>query len=305
MRVIHFLLCCRGISSRHAAAFLVVVGIWIQAQSALGQWTLNGTKIYYSGGNVGVGTSNPARTLHVFSPTAYEYPLRLESPVTPAIDFVESSFGTIGYIGGGANGFLVGGGPHGLTIRSDGYGIYLGANASNATHMAILPNGSVGIGTSYPEQKLHVSGNVKVEGNIAAKYQDVAEWVPADISMEAGTVVIAAPGEVDHVLPSSKPYDTRVVGVVSAAPGIVLGEDGQGKLRIATVGRVKVKVDVGKIPIEVGDLLVTGSGQGVAMKSEPIKISGRTIHQPGTLIGKALEPLKSGTGQILVLLCLQ
>jgi hypothetical protein len=41
------------------------------------------------------------------------------------------------------------------------------------------------------------------------------------------------------------------------------------------------------------------------MKSEPIMIGNRQIHAPGTLIGKAFEPLESGTGEILVLLSLQ
>jgi hypothetical protein len=41
------------------------------------------------------------------------------------------------------------------------------------------------------------------------------------------------------------------------------------------------------------------------MKSEPVKVGGRLMHMPGTLIGKALEPLAKGRGEILVLLSLQ
>ena len=41
------------------------------------------------------------------------------------------------------------------------------------------------------------------------------------------------------------------------------------------------------------------------MRSEPIEFNGRKIHQPGTIIGKALQPLASGEGEILVLLSLQ
>lgn len=41
------------------------------------------------------------------------------------------------------------------------------------------------------------------------------------------------------------------------------------------------------------------------MKSEPIKVGGRLMHMPGTLIGKALEPLERGSKEILVLLGLQ
>ena len=36
------------------------------------------------------------------------------------------------------------------------------------------------------------------------------------------------------------------------------------------------------------------------MKSVSITIGGRQMHTPGTLIGKALEPLAHGTGEILV-----
>jgi hypothetical protein len=44
---------------------------------------------------------------------------------------------------------------------------------------------------------------------------------------------------------------------------------------------------------------------GVAMRSEPVSIGGVAMHRPGTLIGKALESLDKGTGEILVLLSLQ
>ena len=41
------------------------------------------------------------------------------------------------------------------------------------------------------------------------------------------------------------------------------------------------------------------------MRSEPIDIGSAKFHLPGTLIGKALEPLNEGEGEILVLLSLQ
>ena len=66
-----------------------------------------------------------------------------------------------------------------------------------------------------------------------------------------------------------------------------------------------MKVDATRAPIQIGDLLVTSDTPGLAMKSKPIAISGRRIHSPGTLIGKALEPLARGKGEILVLLSLQ
>ncbi|MDQ3011881.1 MAG: hypothetical protein M3X11_14380, partial [Acidobacteriota bacterium] len=88
-------------------------------------------------------------------------------------------------------------------------------------------------------------------------------------------------------------------------PGVILGEGGTGKVMVATTGRVKVKVDATRHPVKIGDLLVTSNKPGMAMKSHPIRVTGTLIHRPGTIIGKALEPLAKGQGEILVLLSLQ
>jgi hypothetical protein len=52
-------------------------------------------------------------------------------------------------------------------------------------------------------------------------------------------------------------------------------------------------------------MLVTSDVPGLAMKSEPVNIGGVRLHRPGMLIGKALEPLAKGRGEILVSLSLQ
>jgi hypothetical protein len=172
-------------------------------------------------------------------------------------------------------------------------------------------SGNVGVGTSSPTSKLHVAGsgrftgNLVVDGNIAAKYQDVAEWVHAAQQFAAGTVVVLDSTKSNHVISSSQSYDTRVAGVISAQPGITLGEQSDDKVLVATTGRVYVNVDATNGPIQIGDLLVTSDHEGFAMKSAPVEIGGARIHRPGTLIGKALEPLAGGTGKILVLLSLQ
>src|SRR5213076_690973 len=99
----------------------------------------------------------------------------------------------------------------------------------------------------------HVTGAVSTTGainaggaitgaTVSATYQDVAEWVPSTQKLAAGTVVVLDTNRTNHVLASSESYDTKVAGVVSAQPGITLGEGGEGKLLVATTGRVRVKV---------------------------------------------------------------
>src|SRR5262245_27949165 len=117
-----------------------------------------------------------------------------------------------------------------------------------------------------------IAGNVTVAGNIAAKYQDVAEWVPTLKKISPATVVIIDPSHDNHVLPASTPYDQRVAGVVSERPGLLLGEGGDDQVKVAHSGRVKVKVDASYGAIAAGDLLVTSATPGYAMRSEPVKV---------------------------------
>jgi hypothetical protein len=265
-----------------------------------------------SNGNVGIGTTTPRGTLDVNGRNAYI------GTIPVALGHASSGYPGIGYnFEAQADGdwkykvtdtaYMIG---LGQSHRMDFNYAPLGTGGNLITWntaMSIKNDGNIGIGTTTPDStsKLTVNGNVTVTGNIAAKYQDVAEWVPSSKAMLAGTVVVLDTAHMNQVLPSLKAYDTRVAGVVSGMPGIILGEAGDGKVKVATTGRVKVKVDATEKPIQVGDLLVTSDKEGIAMKSEPMEINGRPFHQPGTILGKALEPLPEGEGEILVLLSLQ
>jgi hypothetical protein len=254
--------------SINSSGGLCIAGDCKTAWSQVGgsQWTTSGSTINYGAGNVGIGIASPVYSLDV---------------------------------NGGVNSFRA----KAATVASTDT-IATFENTSGI-QMIVRGNGNVGIGTTSPANKLHVAGSITVDGNINAKYQDVAEWVESSQELPAGTVVILDPDKANQVVAATQAYDSRVAGVISLKPGIALGEAGEGRVLVASTGRVKVRVDAGNGPIKIGDLLVTSDKEGVAMKSVPVEIGGVRIHRPGTLIGKALEPLAQGTGEILVLLSLQ
>jgi hypothetical protein len=127
---------------------------------------------------------------------------------------------------------------------------------------------------------------------------DVAEYMQVTEKVTSGTVLIIWDDGKLH--PATTANDTRVAGIVSTAPGVTLGtkENGNpGEQIIAVAGRVPCKVDANYGSIHAGDLLTTSDNPGYAMKAIDPKI--------GTILGKAMGSLESGTGTIEVLVTLQ
>ncbi len=307
-----------------ATALLVLSAPQLRADCLSAPWTSDNTNGVYTTvcPKAGVGTATPAAKLHVFDASDANSFILMENSSTGTaavgvlraksnaaqVNFQSHGSGRVlsrfGVTLGGWNEFL-GSSGNGLAIgTTPGAGPLILGTASTA-RLNILENGRIGVGTATPTVDFEVNGTFKATTSIGAVYQDLAEWVPASHDLTPGTVVVLNSARNNEVMPSSTSYDTAVAGVVSKQPGIILGEGSATKEMIATTGRVKVHVTAANGPIRVGDLLSTSDKVGVAMRSQPIDLAGTKIHRPGTLIGKALEPLESGEGEILVLLSLQ
>lgn len=133
---------------------------------------------------------------------------------------------------------------------------------------------------------------------------DFAELMDTDgdpDAYEPGDVLVISLENDRSVALSSEPYSSLVAGIFSLEPGFIGSPhvmEGQleNEIPVAILGIVPCKVTTENGPIHRGDLLVTSSLPGHAMRADnPI---------PGTILGKALENLESGTGIILVLVSL-
>lgn len=126
----------------------------------------------------------------------------------------------------------------------------------------------------------------------------ITDYEPADV------LVIDTVGA-RRIVRSRISYSTRVAGIYSTKPGVLATPHQMDDLRLAgevplaIVGIVPCKVTAENGPIAPGDLLVTSTLPGHAMKGTDRR------RMLGAVVGKALEPLQSGTGIIQVLVTLQ
>ncbi len=146
--------------------------------------------------------------------------------------------------------------------------------------------------------------DVEAEGTMWSKggYQsgprDLAENYLSRATLSSGDVVCLDKEE-DAIVLSEEAEDPLVIGIISTKPGFLLNVDHDEKGQLYPVslcGRVPCKVTDENGPITRGDLLTSSSTPGHAMKAKPINGSG--YYRPGTIIGKALDPLNSGNGVI-------
>jgi len=134
---------------------------------------------------------------------------------------------------------------------------------------------------------------------------DFAEQIPVagkESDYEPGDVLVISASADKTVERTAKPYDTAVIGVYSTKPAVLAGapdsDDPLKGIPVAITGIVPCKASAENGSIQRGDLLVTSSTPGHAMRA------GANPPQ-GTVLGKAMQSLDSGTGTILVLVTLQ
>jgi hypothetical protein len=151
------------------------------------------------------------------------------------------------------------------------------------------------------------NGVVYADGGFQASGADFAESVAVHGSpsqYEPGDVLEIDASADRHLALSHHAYSTLVAGIYSTKPGVLATPHSidaglEGEIPLAVVGIVPCKVTAESGSIARGDLLVTSSRPGYAMKGTD---RGRML---GAVVGKALEPLPEGTGLIEVLVTLQ
>jgi hypothetical protein len=190
----------------------------------------------------------------------------------------------------------------GVQVNAVGVGILAttsaAASASNA--IAIFQQN----GTN--KARIDTNGKGYFNGGTATSGADFAESVatarPAKEYEPGDVIVIDVTGERRFAL-SSSPDSKLVAGVYATKPGVlarkgdVAGDANytETEIPMAIVGIVPCKVCDESGAIEAGDLLVTSSSPGRAMKAP-------ANPAPGTVVGKALANLAKGDGKIEVLL---
>ncbi len=173
--------------------------------------------------------------------------------------------------------------------------------------------------TNDTKFRVNADGNVFADGSYTGP-ADFAEMIRVSsgaATVEAGDVLVIDPNNPRSVVKSTTAHSTLVAGIFSTEPGFVGSErdwdeevDGEssaltlndmaarfGEIPMAVVGIVPCKVTAKNGPIRPGDLLVTSSTPGHAMRADDPKT--------GTVIGKALGSLDRGLGVIRVLVTLQ
>ncbi len=163
--------------------------------------------------------------------------------------------------------------------------------------------------TTSNKARIDATGKGFFNGGTQSSGADVAEAFETEgaaSTYEPGDVLVISTQHNRTVERSAEPYSTRVAGVYATKPGVVLTDrtidaNLADTVPMGVIGVIPTKVSAEHGAIHRGDLLVTSSTPGHAMRV-------RAGDQPpaGAIIGKALEPFEgAGTGTINVLVSIR
>ena len=186
-------------------------------------------------------------------------------------------------------------------------------NASNTTNVFEISSNStanlaVFIKSGANVARINSAGRGFFDGGTQASGADIAEAfeVIGEISnYEPGDVLVISRDKDRTVCKSGEPYSDFVAGVYATKPGMLLTEEHidaniDKMAPMGVMGVIPTKVCLEGGAIKRGDLLVTSSIAGVAMKGDRKKI------QYGQVLGKALQEFDaSSIGKISVLVNIQ
>lgn len=152
--------------------------------------------------------------------------------------------------------------------------------------------------------RINAAGRGFFNGGTQNSGADVAEAFDVEgntADYEPGDILVISTNTDRTIEKSSSPYSALVAGVYATKPGVLLTEehiDSEliGKVPMGVIGVIPTKVCLEGGNIKRGDLLVTSSQSGVAMKGDLTKV------QIGQVLGKALQDYnQEGIGKIKVL----
>jgi hypothetical protein len=183
------------------------------------------------------------------------------------------------------------------------------SNAGTASALFINHTGSSGDLAVFQNASANVAridktGRGFFNGGTQSSGADIAEAfdVNSPISnFEPGDVLVISVDKDRTVEKSTEPYSTLVAGVYATKPGVLLTEENidtelTDKVPMGVIGVIPTKVCLEGGPIKRGDLLVTSSIPGVAMKANRKEV------EIGQVLGKALQEFDSTiVGKINVL----
>lgn len=135
-------------------------------------------------------------------------------------------------------------------------------------------------------------GDFRAEGKFV---YDIAEVIAVEAGDVCDVVVISQDKDLT-VTRSTVKFDAKVAGVISESPKICMGSIVTGSKPLALAGIVKCNVNTENGPIKRGDILVTSSQPGYAMRADEGQIL------PGMVVGSALDALEQGKGKIYILI---